>query len=58
MFFTFIEILEVPLLISFSDEIKIPYSIEIFNQIITFFFVLEIIINFNTGYYQMGIFML
>ena len=55
MFFIFFEVLEIPLLISFSEDIIIPPFFILLSQIIMIFFFIEIILNFNTAYYSKGI---
>ena len=54
MMFILFEILEIPLLISFSDQFEYPNSLKNFHIFITSFFFFEIFLNFNTGFYSRG----
>ena len=48
------EIMEIPILISFNDEIEVPDLLLKFHLFFTIYFFVEIILNFNTGFYKKG----
>ena len=49
MLFIFIQMITIPLIITFSIELDIFY--DVCNQIMNYFFLVDIVISFNTGYY-------
>lgn len=49
MLFIFIQMITIPLIITFSIELDLFY--DVCNQIMNYFFLVDIVISFNTGYY-------
>ncbi|CAD8084238.1 unnamed protein product [Paramecium sonneborni] len=52
MLFIFVQIITIPLIITFSIELDLFY--DICNQIMDYYFLVDIIVSFLTGYYYKG----
>lgn len=49
MFFIFVQMITIPLVITFSINLDLFY--EICNQIMDYYFLFDILVSFHTGYY-------
>jgi uncharacterized membrane protein len=53
MTFIVFELLEIPVILSFQD-INVDPSMDIFSDLITGFFLTDLLLNFNTAFYERG----
>lgn len=50
MFFIFVQMITIPLVITFSINLDLFY--DICNQIMDYYFLIDILVSFHTGYYH------
>ena len=56
MFFIFVQMIYIPMALSFS--VDTPYGMDIFNNMMDIFFVIDLLLNFKLAYYHKYIYII